>query len=191
MLIHDRYATAIRSSNLKIKELKVDETAIGDAEVVSAMAFADKELTTGMDSLGNPVRPAPLAVALERLFLGDNAAAVVIVERLAEMAWERAKARRIKLKRAEAADMARACLAWHRDGACKPCGGHGYLVIRGSTTIGNQSCKACKGTGRLPFDKNFAEDLREIANWLLDEMSREQSRAGPAAMRKLAPSLDL
>jgi len=137
------------------------------------------------------VRPAPLAVALERLFRGDNSASAEIVDALARMAWQHAKGVRIKLKRTEAIDMARSCLGWYRERACKPCGGHGRLLIPGSTTIGNQACKACRGKGVIPFEKHFPLELRGIATWLVDEMEREQGRAGPAAMKKIAPSLDL
>jgi hypothetical protein len=187
MIISDRYASAIRSNRLTVDA----KTTMSDTDVLGAMGLADRELTTGKDSQGNDVHPAPLAVALERLFAGDNSAAFTIVDVLARMAWGRAKASRILLRRTEAKDMARACLAWHRDGTCKPCGGHGTLVIPGSSTLGAVRCKKCKGTGALAFETQFELELVPIAAWLVAEMQRDMSRAGPAAMRKIAPSLDL
>lgn len=187
MIITDRYASAIRSNRLTVDE----KTTMSDTDVLGAMGLADRELTTGKDSQGNPVHPAPLAVALERLFAGDNSASRAIVEILTRKAWERAKASRIRLRRTEAADMAKACLAWHRDGTCKPCGGHGTLLIPGSKTLGTKRCKQCKGAGVLPFESQFDLELVPIAAWLVAEMQRDMSRAGPAAMRKIAPSLAL
>lgn len=187
MKITERYASAIRSSNLKVDP----RTSYADTDVLGAMGIAERDLTRGHDSAGNPVHQAPLAVALERLFLGDNNASTLIVEHLSVLAWAKAKTRGVRLKRIESVDMARACLAWHRDGACKACGKHGVHVIQGSTTLGNQKCKACKGTGMLPFERQFRAEFRDIAAWLVAEMQREQGRAGPAAMKKIAPLLDL
>jgi len=187
MRIQDRYATAVRSSCLTVDE----RTVMSDTDVLGAMGLADRCLTEGRDSQGNPGRHAPLAVALERLFAGHNHAAMVIVQLLAGMAWKRARATKVKLNRIGAADMAKACLAWHRDGICKACGGHGTLVIPGSTTLGPVACKPCKGVGKVPFERQFTHELRELAGWLVAEMEREQCHAGPAAMRSLAPRLEL
>lgn len=186
MRITDRYASAVRSSSLKSEE----RTVFSDCDVLGAMGLADRCLTEGRDSNGNPGRFAPLAVALERLFTGDNSAAMVIVQILSQKAWERARATRVKLNRIGAADMAKACLAWHRDGVCKACGGHGTLVIPGSTTLGPVGCKPCKGEGKVPFERQFPQDLRDLAGWLVSEMEREQHHAAPAAMRSLAPLMD-
>lgn len=187
MRILDRYATAVRSSCLTVDE----RTTYSDTDVLGAMGLAGRNLERGHDSQGNPIKPAPLAVALERLFAGDNHASMVIVQLLSDMAWQRARTMKVKLNRMGAADMAKACLAWHRDGVCKACGGHGTLVIPGSTTLGAQQCKPCKGEGRVPFERQFAHELRDLAAWLVAEMQRDQSRAGPAAMALLAPRLNL
>lgn len=173
MRITDRYSTAIHSSNLKSEE----RTFNSDTDVLAAVAFAS--------------RVHPLAAALTRLFAGDNGAAPEIIETLAKMSWKKARTMGVKLAYVQAEDLARACLAWHRDGVCKPCKGHGNLLMPGSTTIGSQECKACRGTGRMPFEKNVAPGLRPMATWLQAEMQREQSRAGPEAMKYLASSLDL
>ena len=88
------------------------------------------------------------------------------------MARGKATALRTEITKVQAVDMARACLAWHRHKACKTCGGHGQHVIKGSTTIGGAFCKACRGTGNLPFEKLFRHDWRELARWLVAEMRR-------------------
>lgn len=187
MRITDRYASAIRSSNMRTDA----RSTYAPTDVLGAMGIAERELTEGKDSRGNPVPPAPLAVALERLFAGDNKASSVIVDVLARKAWEKARSSRVKLKRHEAIDMAKACLAWHRDGVCKACGGHGTLIIPGSTTLGASRCKVCKGAGKIPFERQFELELIPIATWLIVEMESDLCRAGPAAMRKIAPSLDM
>ena len=186
MKITDRYASAVHSSRLTVDE----RTTYSDTDVLASMGCADRALTDGVSFGGRPVTPAPMAVALTRLFTGDGRAAGTIVDLLASRAWKQARTMRVKLQRVEAVDMARACLAWHRDGVCRACGGHGRLRIPGSPTIGDRACKTCKGVGRIPFEREFRPDLRELARWLIVEMEREQAQAGAEAMRWIAPSLD-
>lgn len=186
MRVIERYASAIGSSNLKVDE----RTVYSDTDVLAGMGLADKALTSGQGFNG-PIKPAPLAVALQRLFMGDNRAVRQIVPLLAIMAWEEAKRQKVNLKRVQSMDMARACLAWHRDGVCKACGGHGKLKIPGTTTIGVVDCKPCKGVGKVPFDRQFHAEQREVARWLIVEMERNQAMAGPEAMKWIAPRLDV
>lgn len=169
----ERYAVAIRSRNLAINPL----STFSDTDVLGGMGLAGKD--------------HPLAVALQRLFAGDNGAASEVVVVLAEMVRNKANSLRIKMAETQSADMARACLAWHRDGACKPCGGHGVTVITGTKILGAQQCKRCRGTGKRPFEREFHESFRDLARWLVSEMEREQAKAGPAAMAKIAPRLGL
>ncbi|OUM01768.1 hypothetical protein [Variovorax sp. JS1663] len=181
MKIIERYASAVRSSNLKSEA----RTNFSDSDVLGAMGLADRDLRRGHDSEGNRVWRAPLAVALQRLFLGDNSASVQVVEILSDLAWRQARRMRVKLNRREAENMAKACLAWHRDGRCKPCGGHGYELIPGTKTLGSRECSPCAGSGRIPFEPQFPKDHRELAAWMISEMERNQSEAGPQAMDKL------
>lgn len=190
MSITDRYATAIRSSCLTVDA----RTVYSDTDVLGAMGLAHRDLSEGRTwSRGQQVSipKAELAVPLERLFMGDNGAAQEIVEILVEWLRGKAPAMKLKLTTVQCADMARACLAWHRDSTCKPCGGHGQGLIKGSTTIGGAICKHCKGAGQIPFEKQFRHEHRDLARWLVGEMEREQGRAGPAAMRKIAASMEL
>lgn len=178
MKVTERYATAIRSSCLTVDE----RTTYSDTDVLGAMGLADRTLKK---------EGHPLSVALQRLFMGDNGAALQIVEVLSQMARGKAASLRTDITYTQAQQMAQACLAWHRDGTCKPCGGHGVMVIDGSKTLGGAICKPCRGTGRIPFEKQFPHQWHELARWLVAEMEREQGRAGPAAMRAIAPRLDL
>lgn len=172
MRIIERYASAIRSSNLTVDE----RTTYSDPDVLGAMGLAAKE--------------HELSVALERLFCGDNHASFQIVAILAEMLRGKAPMMRENVTEAQAVDMAKACMAWHRDGKCRPCGGHGLLLIPGTKVLGNVSCKACKGTGTREFEKEFHPSKRPLAQWLVAEMERAQGRAGGAAMAKIATTLD-
>lgn len=178
MKILDRYASAIRASSLKHDE----RSSHAPTDVLGAFGMADKRLCE---------RDEELSVPLTRLFLGDKAASKEVVRTLTKMARGKAPALRTDITTVQAEDMARACLAWHRDNVCKPCGGHGQMVIKGSTTIGGAICKACRGTGQIPFEKLFRHDWRELARWLVSEMEREQAKAGPAAMKALGASLSL
>lgn len=182
MKITDRYASAVHSSNLKSRT----ETTFSDSDVLGAAGLAGKLVKHD----GHP--GAPLAIALARLFAGDNHAVREIVDLMAQLVWS--KARRdgiVVLKRFAAEEMSRAVLAWHREGVCKPCGGHGYQVIRGAPALSENECPKCRGSGRRAFDSEFAPDMLDLARWLLAELERELSRAGPAAMAALAPRLDM
>lgn len=177
MKITDRYASAIRSSNLKHDE----RSTHADTDVLGAFGIADGRLS----ACGHA-----LSVPLTRLFMGDLKAAGEIVAVLAVMARGKAPALQTDITKAQAEDMARACLAWHRDSTCKACGGHGRFVIKGSTTIGGAICKTCKGTGKVLFEKQFRHEWRDLARWLVSEMEREQGRSGPEAMKALGRELD-
>ncbi len=172
-VIIERYASAVRSTNLRSDVRSV----ASDTDVLGSMGLAARDF--------------PLAVALQRLFCGDNKAAAAIAETLADDAWREARAMRVKLNRVEAYDMAQACLAWHRDGVCKPCGGHGKLLIPGTKTLGNRDCKDCRGVGKMPFERQFPGHQRELAGWLVAHMEQHQSKAGPEAMKRLSAHLSL
>lgn len=192
MKIIDRYATAIHSRDLSVDE----KTTMSDTDVLAAMALADKTLTDGYDRQGNAQHKAPLAVALTRLFYGDNNASARVVEVLADMGWRHARGIGVKVNRVQAADLARASLAWHRNGACRNCGGHGYGLIPGTTTVGTHKCGVCDGSGKIPFEKAIDDDgtrigLRELARWMVAQMERDMARAGPAAMVLLAKRMEL
>lgn len=187
MKIQDRYASAVRSSNLGVD----GKTVMSDSDTLGAYGLADRALTTGRAGDGTPVRPCPLAVPLERLFAGDNNAAYEIVRMMSEMAFHHSFTLRLKISRVECTDMAKACLAWHRDGVCQPCEGRGYALIPGTKTLSDRECPTCRGSRKMPFERQFRTEWRELARWLVSEMARASGHAGPAAMRALAPSLEL
>ena len=193
MKITDRYASAIHSSRLVTSREndKDGQTTVEDLDAIGAYAWADRDLTRGHDSSGNAVRPAPLAVPLERLFAGDHRAAHEIVGMMSDMVWRRAREVRVKINHLQAHDMACACLAWCRNGTCKSCGGHGKTLIPGSKSFSDHDCQPCVGTGKLVFNSAFRREHRELASWLVAELEREMGRAGPQAMRVLAPKLEL
>jgi hypothetical protein len=175
MTLIDRYSSAVRASDLR-NDSEPDITLNTHTDILGAFALASKT--------------NPLAVALARLFCGDNGASAEIVNILAQMAWDKGHAMRITLKRTQAQDLASAVVAWHRDGNCKACGGHGFELIPGAPAVSDRLCIPCSGTRKVPFGPEFAPMIRPIAWWLSAEIEREQSRAGPAAMAKLASALD-
>lgn len=173
MTFEDDYARAVRTSNMRSRPT----TTRSHSDIIGAAGLAAKN--------------APLALALARLFVGDNRAAYEIVELLAGMlvgkAWH---SEQVKLSSQEASEIARAVLAWHRDGTCKPCGGHGLMRREDSPTFSGVRCRQCRGSGRIRFDRQFPLERLLLARWLLAEVEREQAVAGPAAMRALAPSFE-
>jgi hypothetical protein len=105
-IIKDRYASAVRSSNLR----SVPKTRMSDTDVLGAYAIADRRLSTGQDHFTKH----PLAVPLERLFLGDDRAAGEVIRILADMIRKKAPSMRVKITQVQATDMARASLGWFR-----------------------------------------------------------------------------
>ena len=193
MKITARYASAVHSSRLVTSREndKDGQTSIEDVDALGAMAWADRDLTRGHDSRGHAIRPALLAVPLERLFAGDHRAAHDIVRMMAKMVFERSFKAHVRLTKVQASDVAAGCLAWCRSGTCKSCGGHGQTLTPGSKSFSGHDCQPCSGTGKIPFVNQWRQEHQQLAVWLVSQVEREMGRAGPAAMRCLAPKLDL
>ena len=183
MTITDRYASAVRASNLKpSKESMADGTnpakTATKVDVLGAFGFMGKQY--------------PLAAALVRLLEGgDNTAVRDVVAQMTEVVHGRARRTGVEMTRLQAEDMSRSVLAWYRHGTCKACGGHGFELIDGAPSLSGNTCKACKGTRKVPFARQFAMERQELAAWTLAKVEREIALAGPAAMARLAPRLQL
>lgn len=174
MNILDRYSSAMHSKNLKSEP----DTTNSDSDVLGAAGLAAKH--------------SPLAMSLLRLFLGDDRGAPALVEHMTQMLVGKAYRVPIDVDRADCTLIARAVLAWHRDGVCKACGGHGFQLIANTPALSSSKCPSCRGTGRKPFDSQFHYlSHLYLAQWLLAEVERETAKAGPAALVALAPRLDL
>ena len=175
--IIDRYSAAVHSGNLASEE----KTVFSDSDVLGAAGLAAKR--------------SPLAISLARLFAGDNREASELVRIMSRMAVGKAYRMEQVIEEVAAQDLARAVLAWHRDGRCKVCGGHGYELTPadhgGRRTVTERACHACRGTGKMPFEPQFPRERRDLAKWLQAELEREQAMAASEAMKSLAPRLDL
>lgn len=182
MKIQERFSTAVNSSNLKSRP----ETTMSDSDVIGAYGIADRRLSEGVDQFSKH----PLAVPLERLFAGDNTAAGVIVQILGGIIRSKAKSLRIDMTVVQASDMARAIVGWFRKPACQACGGHGFKIIHNTTTLGDSKCRPCDGTGKVPLERLFRLEQRELVRWAIAKMELESGMAGPAALRALVPMLD-
>lgn len=195
MAITDRYASAVHSSNLKqTSELNKldDQGQSSDADVLGAFGIADRRLSEGLDHNGNATFDKhPLSVPLERLFAGDSSAAQDIVRLLVDPIMGKANAMRVDLTPVQAKDMARVTLGWFRNSACRVCGGHGFKIIPGTKTLGDSKCQPCEGMGKIPLEKGFRHNQRELVRWVMTQLEREAGQAGPAAMRALSSKMDL
>ena len=193
--IINRYASAVHSSNLKhTSELnKLEEQSqSSDADVLGAMGIADRRLSEGLDHTGKSTFDKhPLSVPLERLFAGDSSVGHDIVRLLVDPIMGKANAMRISLTPVQAKDMARITLGWYRDSACKVCGGHGFKIIPGTKTLGDSKCQPCEGTGKIPLERGFRHNQRELVRWVMTQLEREAGQAGPAAMKALSSKMDL
>lgn len=169
MWIHERYAGAISS-----KDLKSDaRTTYSDADILAAMGWAAKA--------------APLGVALARLLAGDGRAAHDVSTVLgASMVTHAFKVRRREISAIDAGHIVMAVLDWFRDNACKACGGVGFQRIDGAPSLSDNPCQVCRGSGKRNLDGMFDAHDRALARWAAAEIEREQAAAGPIAMRLIA-----
>lgn len=165
MLIIDRYAQAINSTNLISKE----RTLHSDSDILGAYGFAAKS--------------DPLAAALERCIAGDPNAATKAASLLAGYAW--CRGRKINLSRIDALKIARACLAWHKNGVCKVCNGRGKIVIPDTPVLSSIECGSCLGQGKIPFDRQFDDKTIDIAKYLSNLIERRLNSASYMAVKKL------
>lgn len=208
MNLTERYASAVHAHELKFGR-ELDRTAetqsVDTTDVLAAYAYAGRALETGWRPTGPggqgervPTGPSSaLAVPLSRLFAGDDRAVHAIVVHLAGLAWKHARSiRGAKCSPSESLEIARACLAWHRDGVCKHCGGHGYQLLVGTGVNGvggvhgDTECPHCEH-GKRPFEREFAEHHRELARWLVAQVLEPAiAQAGPQAMRSLRDAMD-
>jgi len=168
--ITERYFSAVRSSNLR----SIERTTKSDSDVVGAVGLAAKR--------------EPLGAALMRLFTGDNNAAQAVIEALTQKLLTHFPA---SLRESEARTVATGVLSWNRANVCPVCHGSGYEVIPGTPSLSDKECKACRGTGKTLFQKQFHRSKLEYADWAQVQIEIAQSRAGQEAMKAIAPSLDL
>lgn len=170
MRVLERYSQAVNSDNLTVDE----RTTYSDTDVLGAAGLAG--------------RHNPLGLALTRLFADGKPEAALA--QLADMAFKRARTMSVRLARAEAIELSQGVLGWYRFGTCQPCGGTAYQRVAGTPTLG-EACPHCLGTGKVPFERQFPHEWRELARWLSAEIDRAQAQAGADAMRALAPRMEL
>lgn len=189
--IQQRYASAVHTSDLTVDP----NTHRSSSDVLGAFGIAAKRLESGWVTTGEgegySIPKSPLTMPLARLLAGDNNAAHEVVEKLGEGVFAQSWVVRVKITRGQAQDIAKACLAWHRDGTCKPCGGHGKTLIPGTKTLSDHRCEPCGGVGRIPFETQFQEwkGWPDLARWAVGEMERALGKAGPMAMQAISERL--
>jgi len=173
MRFDDHYARAVRTKNLRSRP----ETLRSSADIVGAAGLAAQKQA--------------LAMALLRFFTGDNRESKEIVAIMADMAWGKAHSEKVKLYRTQAESMAQTVFDWMRDPACRTCKGLQFKLMESKPVLSTHRCPKCKGSGKRPLESLFALERRLIARWLLATLEQELAKAGPAAMAKLAPRLEL
>ena len=183
MRIINRYASAIHSSNLKSKA----ETYSGDVEILGAFGIADRRLSSGVDHYTRH----PLAVPLQRLFNGNGAVAGEIIRILAGMIYGKSIRLKVDMTDGQSRDMAKVILGWFRSPRCRVCGGHGFKIIRNTTTVGDTRCRPCNATGTIQLELLFPEKYRELVRYAIARMELEAGMAAPVAMKALASKMEL
>jgi hypothetical protein len=161
--IVERYASAVRSSNLR----SIERTTISDSDVIGAVGLASKT-----DYLG---------ALLLRFELGDNRAA----RECAGVMAHRAHVHFPKLHPRTAVDLASALLAFTRSDVCPDCNGLGREVIAGTPTLGTKECKTCGGTGKKRIDRQFAKEHMPVVDWMYHWVSRAKHEAAHIAAEKV------
>lgn len=177
--ILDAYSRAVGSGGLSA----TDRTTWGSADVVGAFGMAKRE--------------HPLAVALARMFVGGDREAKAVASVMTRMLVGKAYHTGEEIGESAADLIAGLVLEWHRNSACRDCGGHGFATVNGEqlgvgrAVIGDRPCPTCRGSRTRPFDTLFPPDRLNLARWLRAEVERETAKAGAEAMRRLAPDLSL
>lgn len=172
MIIKERYASAVNSSNLTSKT----ETTYSDWDVLTAHGLAAKY--------------HPLGVALQRLFVDGKAAECV--DLMAKMARYHSFRIKARLSPLQSQRLAQKVLAWYRHGVCEECGGTGkQIIIEPKPHLSEDDCEVCLGTGRRLFEVNFTAQTLEVACWLRDQVSKHQALAGKAAMVNLVGLMEV
>lgn len=154
----ERYAGAVRSTDLRTRP-----AGLADVDLLGAAGMAGKR--------------NDLALLLARAQAGDNQAMVELVPILGQLVWGKARALKLKVKRDQAADLARAVLAWHRDSGCRDCGSRGFRKVPGAPTLSGEACGTCSGSGRIPFDRLIDRQNLELTRWLQALVEREFAAA--------------
>lgn len=191
--IRDAYARALRSKNLRSDA----RTERSDADVLGAVAFAGKDVRTEVVDGKIVRRPgAKLAMQLMRLFVGGDKEAKEVTATLARMAVGKSYRMGARIGEAGADLLAGLVVQWHRDSACKTCGGHGFKTVLGElgdsrAVLGDEACDDCRGSGKRDFDGLFPFEHLNLARWMRNEIEREQAIAGAEAMKALGPRLEL
>lgn len=163
MKIIERYASAIRSSNLR----SIERTTQSDSDVIGAVGLASKT-----DYLG---------ALLLRFELGDNKAA----RECAGVLAHRAHVQFPKLHPRTAVDIASALIAFSRDDVCESCNGLGREVIPGTPTLGTKECPTCRGTGKKRIDKQFPKEHMQVVDCMYAWVSRAKHEVARMAAEKI------
>jgi hypothetical protein len=170
--IQERYAQAIRSSNLTCDV----NTTFSDLDVIGAMAFADARLSR-RDEWG---RSRPGACGISRLLAGDDREAKRAVQSVAHRVWARAASAGFDLVWKDAENIAKSCFAWMEHGGCRICAG---------SMSKRATCSNCDGSGRISFVKGFSAEHYPFAKWAVQEIVADLSVAGAEAGRAIAEQM--
>jgi hypothetical protein len=162
MGVAERYLNATVSANLKVDERPRDADALIAAGWVA----------------GGDERKA-FVLALHRRLSGDDRGVQGLVSTLAGWAQGRS-ARRARSSGAakptpmpalEAADLAKAVLAWWMNPACETCGGLGHPMIEGTPVLNEAvPCGACGGSGKRDLVAGMTDRQAELARWMVSEI---------------------
>ena len=163
MKLIERYASAIRSSNLR----SIERTTQSDSDVIGAVGLASKT-----DYLG---------ALLLRFEMGDNKAA----RECASVLAHRAHIKFPKLHPRTAFDLASALIAFSRSDVCTSCNGLGREVIPGTPTLGTKECSACRGTGKKRIDKQFPKEHMPALDWMHAWVSRAKHEVARMAAERI------
>lgn len=130
-------------------------------------------------------RTRPLAAGLLRMLGGDDGAALDVLRIMARMCVGKSYRAWTPIGEQEALGLSAVVLSWHRDGTCRACQGRRMLAVPNTPVLSGKECKVCRGTGRVSLRHQVSPERWPLAEWLSDELKREQGAAKGAARRKL------
>lgn len=154
--IAEQYLSATNSTNLKVREFGCD---------------ADKLLAAGYAAGGDPARA--LALRLWRMrATGDTQGFEMVADVLD--AWAHSRLiRQGKRVGKHTRQAVRKTMWWWLNPRCPTCDGRGHPVIPDTPVLDDtRDCPDCLGTGQSSLERLVAEQQRELALDIRDEMDR-------------------
>lgn len=170
-----------------VGELYDRSTGTSDLTLRPGKCDADVLMAAGYAAQGS--RRAQVALSLYRMrATGDRHGLADVLHQSADWLLDWKPPPGIKrLRKSEAADVAKRVVKWWMAGVCNHCQGRQYELIPGTRVCSDDVCPACHGRGREPVEQWVLRQQQEPARWLASEYDQLVSSILSNMARRLRP----